>query len=62
MLLDNVPGLSEPEVTSIVQKAMRAPITSIFSHFDYKPLGAASIGQVHRATLKNGQQVGKSPC
>jgi aarF domain-containing kinase len=29
----------------------------IFSSWDDKPLGVASIGQVHRAVLKNGEEV-----
>lgn len=29
----------------------------IFQSFDAEPLGTASLAQVHRATLKNGQEV-----
>lgn len=29
----------------------------VFESFDEEPLGTASLAQVHRATLKNGQQV-----
>ena len=30
---------------------------SMFQHFDVRPFAAASIGQVHKATLQNGQRV-----
>lgn len=33
------------------------PVEQIFTDFDPVPLAAASIGQVHRATLKTGEQV-----
>jgi len=32
-------------------------IDDLFATFDEKPLGAASIGQVHRATLRDGREV-----
>ena len=28
-----------------------------FAHFDVRPIAAASIGQVHRATLKDGREI-----
>jgi hypothetical protein len=33
------------------------PLESIFASFDDKPLGAASIAQVHAATLRDGRKV-----
>ncbi len=33
------------------------PVEDIFADFDPRPLAAASIGQVHRAVLKTGEQV-----
>ncbi|CAM9998246.1 unnamed protein product, partial [Ectocarpus sp. 12 AP-2014] len=32
------------------------PIDTMFSSFEERPLGAASIGQVHRVTMKDGRQ------
>ena len=34
-----------------------SPIENIFYSFDAEPLGSASIGQVHRAVLKTGEEV-----
>ena len=31
------------------------PVETAFSHFEDKPLGSASVAQVHKATLKNGK-------
>jgi aarF domain-containing kinase len=56
----NAPPQRGPEeVKSLVEDAMGKPLSDIFSSFDLeKPLGAASIGQVHRAVLReSGQEV-----
>eukprot|EP00899_Mesostigma_viride_P019713 jgi/Mesvir1/27743/Mv07434-RA.3 len=50
---DSVPTeLSDAQVKAIVERELGCPISDVFSHFEFTPLGAASIGQVHRATLK----------
>lgn len=36
----------------LVEAALNQRLDSVFERFDERPLGAASIGQVHRATLK----------
>ncbi|KAF9290364.1 hypothetical protein BGZ68_007276 [Mortierella alpina] len=33
------------------------PLSAIFSSFNIEPIGVASLAQVHKATLKNGQEV-----
>lgn len=56
-LQDHVPPFSFQEVREIVQSELGEEIENIFLHFEDVPLAAASIGQVHRATLRTGEQV-----
>lgn len=56
-LQDHVPPFSFQEVREIVQNELGEEIENIFLHFEDVPLAAASIGQVHRATLRNEEQV-----
>lgn len=44
-------------VQEVLEQAYQKPLEQIFTSFDEVPLGSASIAQVHRATLKNGQFV-----
>ena len=44
-------------ISSIIAHELGKPIDEVFSSFDTKPIGSASIGQVHKATLKNGKKV-----
>lgn len=47
-----------PEVAKkIIEKELGDNLCNIFEDFYNYPLGAASIGQVHEATLKNGKEV-----
>ena len=47
-----------PEVVRrIVQEELGRDVDDLFIDFDDKPLASASIGQVHRACLKTGEQV-----
>ena len=46
-------GPFPPELAkSIVERALHAPIQSLFSEFDSRPVGSATIAQVHRAVLR----------
>ncbi len=56
-LQDHVRPFSYSEAVKLVESELHAPISDIFLSFSEKPLAAASIGQVHRAVLKNGTQV-----
>ncbi|KAH6565178.1 hypothetical protein BASA60_010008 [Batrachochytrium salamandrivorans] len=56
-LLDRVPALSGAEARLIIEKALNAPINSVFAEFDDISIGAASIGQVHKAKLHDGRVV-----
>ena len=56
-LQDDLPPAPFPEVKRAVEKALDAPLDTLFSDFDETPIGAASIAQVHRATTTDGRQV-----
>jgi predicted unusual protein kinase regulating ubiquinone biosynthesis (AarF/ABC1/UbiB family) len=44
-------------VEGIVEQELGARIRHLFADFDREPMAAASLGQVHRATLPNGREV-----
>ena len=52
-----VPAQSTQLVHETIQRAYGKKVEEIFAEFDNKPVGSASIGQVHRATLKDGTRV-----
>ena len=56
-LQDQVPAFGYEQVAAIVQQELGKPIEQIYSYFDPTPLAAASLGQVHRAKLKTGEEV-----
>jgi ubiquinone biosynthesis protein len=56
-LQDNVAAFSYEELEQIVTEELGVRISKAFAHFSTEPLAAASLGQVHRATLRDGRQV-----
>lgn len=56
-LQDRVAPIDASVVTEVVEAELGAPIAERFASFDEVPVAAASIGQVHRATLDDGRQV-----
>ncbi|WP_091070240.1 AarF/ABC1/UbiB kinase family protein [Paenibacillus sp. NFR01] len=56
-LQDNVPPFSAETARNILEQELDEHLDAVFSYFEKMPLAAASIGQVHRAVLHNGQQV-----
>jgi ubiquinone biosynthesis protein len=56
-LQDDNPPIEFDVIRRVVERELRSPIEQIFSSFDIEPLGSASIGQVHSAVLKSGENV-----
>ena len=56
-LQDRVPPFDGTIAVQSIEKAFGLPIADIFGSFESKPLAAASIAQVHVATLKSGGEV-----
>ena len=56
-LQTDVPADSPATVRSIVETELGESIEQLFSNFVDQPIASASIGQVHRARLRNGRQV-----
>lgn len=56
-LQDDVPPFSFEVVQATIEKELGLTIERLFLEFDEVPIAAASIGQVHRAVLPNGDQV-----
>ena len=51
-LQQQAPPLSKEQVDALLQQNLPAPVDEIFSYFSEEPLAAASIGQVHKAVLR----------
>ncbi len=56
-LQDKVPSFKFDKVEAIIVSEFGKPFEEIFATIDKKPLASASIGQVHKARLKNGRLV-----
>ncbi|MGB5217137.1 MAG: AarF/UbiB family protein [Smithella sp.] len=56
-LQDEVPPFSYAEAREIIENELDDSIDNIFSSFDETPLASASIAQVHKAALNDGEVV-----
>ncbi len=56
-LQDRVPPVPFSEAKKEIRKGLGRPLGQVFSSIEPTPLGNASIGQVHRATLLSGRKV-----
>jgi len=56
-LQDHVEPFSFADVERVVQEDLGVRISKAFGEFDAEPIAAASLGQVHRAALRDGRPV-----
>ncbi|KAL5861697.1 hypothetical protein ACOSQ4_002993 [Xanthoceras sorbifolium] len=56
-LQDKVPTFSPEKARRLIESELRAPVDQLFRTFEDLPIAAASLGQVHRAILHNGEKV-----
>ncbi len=56
-LQDDVRPVPFADVEKVIQEDLGLSIDQLFVEFEDRPIAAASIGQVHRATLPNGKRV-----
>jgi ubiquinone biosynthesis protein len=56
-LQDDVTPFSFEEAEAVIREDLGLTVEQLFLEFERTPIAAASIGQVHRATLPNGRRV-----
>ncbi|MEO7095478.1 MAG: AarF/UbiB family protein, partial [Polyangiales bacterium] len=57
VLQDAAPSFAFDQVREVLERELGGPLDEHFARFEAEPLAAASIGQVHRATLHDGREV-----
>jgi ubiquinone biosynthesis protein len=57
LLQDQVTPFPGAEARAIVERELKAPVTTLYASFDETALASASIAQVHAATLHDGRAV-----
>ncbi|MDP2345070.1 MAG: AarF/ABC1/UbiB kinase family protein [Deltaproteobacteria bacterium] len=53
----SAPPMPFSTVKQVVEEALGQPLDEVFTEFSEQPIGAASIGQVHRAKMRDGTDV-----
>ncbi|MCK4391338.1 AarF/ABC1/UbiB kinase family protein, partial [Candidatus Bipolaricaulota bacterium] len=56
-LQSDVPPFSEEEARNLIEEELGRPVSEIFAEYSPTPIASASIAQVHRASLLNGEEV-----
>jgi ubiquinone biosynthesis protein len=57
LLHDRVPPRPYATIEPLLRHELRQPPAAVFAEFDTEPIAAASLAQVHRARLRDGEQV-----
>jgi ubiquinone biosynthesis protein len=57
LLHDQLPALGIDAVRATIEAELGAPLSELFASFSETPLAAATIAQVHEATMKDGRHV-----
>ncbi|MGH9298677.1 MAG: ABC1 kinase family protein, partial [Acidimicrobiales bacterium] len=56
-LQDNVEPMPTEEAREMIEEELGVRISTAFGSFDDEPIGSTSLGQVHRATMRDGRPV-----
>jgi ubiquinone biosynthesis protein len=56
-LQDDLPPAPFEKIKRTIETSFNTPLDSLYAHFDEKPVGAASIAQVHHAVTTDGREV-----
>ena len=56
-LQDQLPGFDSNLAMACIEEDLGAPVDDLFDELEREPISAASLGQVHRGVLNNGQKV-----
>jgi len=56
-LQDHIPAVSTDEIKAQIHRELGYPTEELFKKFECTPLATASIAQVHRGTLKTGEEI-----
>jgi len=56
-LQDSAPPFDSKTAKETIEAELGRPVSALFASFDLEPLAAASIGQAHAATLRDGREV-----
>ena len=57
VLHSNAPQSPLCDIKHVIEEELNGKVEKMFAHFEDKPIGAASLAQVHKATLHDGRVV-----